>query len=56
MSGPRNLVFRDNTTPRAEGHRQPNEDVRFTRGITKAVHAELEDLVSWLGLAAVEAA
>ena len=28
-----------------------HEDVRFTRTITKAVRAELEDLASWLGLA-----
>jgi uncharacterized protein YcaQ len=33
-----------------------HEDVRFTRTITKAVRAELEDLASWLGLAAVAAA
>jgi uncharacterized protein len=31
-----------------------HEDVRFTRAMTKAVHAELEDLASWLGLGAVE--
>jgi uncharacterized protein YcaQ len=31
-----------------------HEDVRFTRAITKAVHAELDDLASWLGLGAVE--
>jgi uncharacterized protein YcaQ len=31
-----------------------HEDVRFTRTMTKAVQAELEDLASWLGLAAVE--
>jgi uncharacterized protein len=31
-----------------------HEDVRFTRTITKAVQAELEDLASWLGLGAVE--
>jgi uncharacterized protein YcaQ len=31
-----------------------HEDVKFTRAITKAVHAELEDLAAWLGLAAVE--
>jgi hypothetical protein len=31
-----------------------HEDVRFARTMTKAVHAELEDLASWLGLAAVE--
>jgi hypothetical protein len=28
-------------------------DVKFTRTITKAVQAELEDLASWLGLDAV---
>jgi uncharacterized protein YcaQ len=27
-----------------------HEDVRFTRAITKSVHAELEALSSWLGL------
>jgi uncharacterized protein YcaQ len=31
-----------------------HEDVRFTPGIAKAVRAELENLASWLGLAAVE--
>ena len=31
-----------------------HEDVRFTRAMTKAVHAELEDLASWLGLGAVQ--
>src|SRR5688572_31650692 len=31
-----------------------HEDVRFTRTMTKAVQTELEDLASWLGLAAVE--
>jgi uncharacterized protein len=31
-----------------------HEDVRFTRAMTKAVQTELEDLASWLGLAAVE--
>jgi uncharacterized protein len=31
-----------------------HEDVRFTRSMTKAVQAELEDLASWLGLGAVE--
>ncbi len=31
-----------------------HEDVRFTPAMTKAVHAELEDLASWLGLDAVE--
>jgi uncharacterized protein YcaQ len=30
------------------------EDVRFTRAMTKAVQAELEDLASWLGLGVVE--
>ena len=33
-----------------------HEDVRFTRTITRAVQAELEDLASWLGLGAVKAA
>jgi hypothetical protein len=33
-----------------------HEDVRFTRTMTKAVHAELEDLASWLGLDAGEPA
>jgi uncharacterized protein YcaQ len=31
-----------------------HEDVRFTRAMTRAVDAELEDLASWLGLGAVE--
>jgi uncharacterized protein YcaQ len=31
-----------------------HEDVRFTRTMTKALQTELEDLASWLGLAAVE--
>jgi uncharacterized protein YcaQ len=31
-----------------------HEDVRFTRAITKDVHAELDALASWLGLDAVE--
>ena len=31
-----------------------HEDVRFTRTMTKAVQAELEDLASWLGLGAVD--
>jgi uncharacterized protein YcaQ len=31
-----------------------HEDVAFTRAITKAVHAELEALASWLGLREVE--
>jgi uncharacterized protein len=31
-----------------------HEDVTFTRTMTRAVHAELEDLASWLGLGAVE--
>jgi uncharacterized protein YcaQ len=30
-----------------------HEDVRFTRTLTKAVHAELESLASWLGLESV---
>ena len=32
-----------------------HEDVKFTRTMSKAVHAELEDLASWLGLSAIEA-
>jgi uncharacterized protein YcaQ len=31
-------------------------DLKFTRAMTKAVEAELEDLASWLGLGAVERA
>ena len=31
-----------------------HEDVTFTRAMTKAVRAELDDLASWLGLDAVE--
>jgi uncharacterized protein YcaQ len=31
-----------------------HEDVRFTRAVTKAVHAEIEALAAWLGLAAVD--
>lgn len=31
-----------------------HEDIRFTRAITAAVHAELEALASWLGLEAVD--
>jgi uncharacterized protein YcaQ len=31
-----------------------HEDVRFTRTMGKAVHAELEDLASWLALGAIE--
>jgi len=31
-----------------------HEDVKFTRTVTRAVQAELEDLASWLELAAVE--
>jgi hypothetical protein len=27
-----------------------DEDVKFTHAMTKAVHAELDDLASWLGL------
>jgi len=30
-----------------------HQDIRFTRAVTAAVHAELEALASWLGLAAV---
>jgi uncharacterized protein len=30
-----------------------HEDVKFTRTMTKAVRAELEDLASWLGLSAI---
>jgi uncharacterized protein YcaQ len=33
-----------------------HEDVRFTRPVTKAVHAELEALASWLGLDEIELA
>jgi uncharacterized protein YcaQ len=33
-----------------------HEDVRFTRAMTRAVQAELDDLASWLGLDAVEPA
>ena len=33
-----------------------HEDVKFTRAMTKAVQAELEDLASWLGLMSVERA
>jgi uncharacterized protein YcaQ len=32
-----------------------HEDVKFTRAMSKAVQAELEDLASWLGLSAIEA-
>jgi uncharacterized protein len=31
-----------------------HEDVKFTRTMTKAVQAELEDLASWLELGAAE--
>jgi uncharacterized protein len=31
-----------------------HEDVKFTRAMTTAVQAELEDLASWLGLSAIE--
>src|SRR5207244_582833 len=31
-----------------------HEDVKFTRTMTTAVQTELEDLASWLGLAAIE--
>jgi hypothetical protein len=30
-----------------------HEDVRFTRPMTRAVHAEVDDLATWLGLDAV---
>jgi uncharacterized protein YcaQ len=33
-----------------------HEDVRFTRAMTKAVHAELDDLATWLGMDAVQRA
>ena len=33
-----------------------HEDVKFTRTMTNAVQAELEDLASWLGLDGVERA
>jgi uncharacterized protein len=33
-----------------------HEDVRFTRAMTKAVQAEIDDLATWLGLDAVEPA
>jgi uncharacterized protein len=33
-----------------------HEDVKFTHAMTKAVHSELDDLASWLGLGAVESA
>ena len=33
-----------------------HEDVKFTRAMTKAVQAELEDLAAWLGLGAIEPA
>jgi uncharacterized protein YcaQ len=33
-----------------------HEDMKFTRTMTKAVQAELEDLASWLGLGVVEPA
>jgi uncharacterized protein len=31
-----------------------HEDVKFTRGMTNAVQAEVEDLASWLGLSVIE--
>ena len=31
-----------------------HEDVPFTRRSRKAVHAELDDLAAWLGLASIE--
>jgi uncharacterized protein len=33
-----------------------HEDVKFTRAISNAVQAELEDLASWLRLDAIEPA
>jgi uncharacterized protein len=33
-----------------------HEDLKFTRAITKAVQAELEDLAAWIGLDAVQSA
>ena len=33
-----------------------HEDVKFTRAMTKAVRAELDDLASWLGLSAIDSA
>ena len=33
-----------------------HEDVEFTRAMTRAVQAELEDLASWLGLRTIEPA
>jgi uncharacterized protein YcaQ len=33
-----------------------HEDVRFTRPIARAVHAELDDLAVWLGLEKVDLA
>jgi uncharacterized protein len=33
-----------------------HEDVKFTRSMTRAMQAELEDLASWLGLSAIEPA
>ena len=33
-----------------------HQDVRFTKAMTKAVHRELDELASWLGLDAVEVA
>lgn len=32
-----------------------HEDIRFTREISKAVHAEIEALAAWLGMQAIEA-
>ena len=31
-----------------------HEDVKFTRAMTKAVQAELDDLAAWLGMSAIE--
>ena len=33
-----------------------HEDVKFTRAMSKAVRAELDDLASWLGLSAIDSA
>jgi uncharacterized protein len=43
----------DRTVSRLRVH-AIHQDVRFTRAMGKAVHAELEDLASWLGLDAVD--
>jgi hypothetical protein len=31
-----------------------HKDVKFTRTMSRAVQAELEDLASWLGMSAIE--